>query len=168
MEETHLFCLLKKKNPSQAVVVDTFNGSTLEAEAGGSCWAETSLFIKWVSGQPRLYRESCLRKKKDFKLGLVEALVIWCSGAWERKDWELEDSRGYSARCCLKGGKKEFYSILQIKHNCCGEICSVGEKNRHFLSLGELDNHKSSSSCGFSVLILRIQRLKCMDHRGWV
>jgi hypothetical protein len=47
-----------------AVVVHAFNPSTWEAEAGEFLSSRPAWSIKWVPGQPGLYRETLSRKTK--------------------------------------------------------------------------------------------------------
>jgi hypothetical protein len=49
------------------MVLWAFNPSTLEAEAGRSLWVQGQLDLEWVTGQPRLYRETLPPKNKKKK-----------------------------------------------------------------------------------------------------
>jgi hypothetical protein len=52
---------------SQAVVVNTFNPSTWEAEAGRFLSSRPAWSIEWVPGQPGLHRETLSRKTNKQK-----------------------------------------------------------------------------------------------------
>ena len=59
---------IKRYDLNQVVVVaHAFNPSTRKAEVGGFLSSRPSWSTKWVSGQPRLYRETLSQKKKKKK-----------------------------------------------------------------------------------------------------
>jgi hypothetical protein len=62
-----MILFLKKKNSSQAVVVQAFNPSTREAEAGRSLSSRPAWPTELVPGQPGLQRNSVSKKKKNKK-----------------------------------------------------------------------------------------------------
>jgi hypothetical protein len=58
-------------------VVNTFNPSTWEAEAGGFLSSRPAWSTEWVPGQPGLYRETLSQKTKKLIIIIIIIIIIY-------------------------------------------------------------------------------------------